>query len=185
MSVNHADIKPLFTAADISAAVLAMTQRIDADWQHYKALQPKAGLTLVVVMNGAFHVASALSLALQSPHQLAFLRVQSYEGTLQQQPPSALNWWQSPEPGQHLLVVEDIVDTGHTLALIQSQLLNEATHTYWKTASLLDKPDARQRAVQLDYVGLTTQRDQFVVGYGLDVDNHYRDLPFIGLYPAD
>jgi hypoxanthine phosphoribosyltransferase len=181
--VNVTDIQPLYTAADISAAVLAMAQRIDKDWQQYKALQPKAHLTLVVVMNGAIHVGSALSLALQSTHQLAFVRACSYQGTIQQQPPQ-LDWWHSPKPGQHLLVVEDIVDTGHTLAALQSQLLNDASYTYWKTASLLNKPEARQRSVQLDYVGLTAQRDQFVVGFGLDVDNHYRDLPFIGLYPT-
>lgn len=171
--------KVIHSAADISAAVLNMANLIDDDWAKVTRIDPTAKLTLVVVMSGAWHFASALSLAMRTPHQVAFVRVSSYQGTQQAQTPQCL-WWQKPGDNHYLLLVEDIADTGHTLRLLQTQLRPE--WSLWKTASLLDKPKARQVEVTLDYKGFTVEPDQFVVGYGLDVDNNYRDLPFIGLY---
>jgi hypoxanthine phosphoribosyltransferase len=174
-------IKPLYTAAEISAAVLAMAQCMDAAWQAVLLTHPQATLTVVVVMNGAWHTGSALSLALKTPHRVAFVRVSSYQGTEQAHPPQ-VTWWVPPEANQYLLLVEDIVDTGHTLAALHNQLRQQADWTVWQTVSLLDKPKARQVPVHLDYAAFRVEPHQFVVGYGLDVDNQYRDLPFIGEY---
>ena len=80
---------------------------------------------------------------------------------------------------RHVIVVEDIVDTGLTLNYLQGILRTRGPRSL-RTACLLSKPSRRQVDVTVDYVGFTID-DQFVVGYGLDFDEHYRQLPYIGV----
>jgi hypoxanthine phosphoribosyltransferase len=80
---------------------------------------------------------------------------------------------------RHVIVVEDIVDTGLTLHYLQDILRARGPRTL-RTACLLSKPSRRKIAVPVEYVGFTIE-DKFVVGYGLDVDEHYRHLPYIGV----
>jgi hypoxanthine phosphoribosyltransferase len=181
-------LTPLYTAADLSAAVLAMAKAIDTDWQQVLAQNPRAQLAVVVVLNGAIHVGSALSLALTTPHVLGLVKAVSYEGMQRVAAGATGVQWVTPVEGLagcHVLLVEDIVDTGHTLQALQKALQptpDTPPLHYWKTATLLDKPNARQVPITPDYCGFTLTGMPFVVGYGLDVDNYYRDLPFIAVY---
>jgi hypoxanthine phosphoribosyltransferase len=81
--------------------------------------------------------------------------------------------------GRHVLVIEDIVDTGHTIAAVLDLLATRRPASL-KICSLLDKAERREVPVPMDYVGFTIP-DKFVVGYGLDVDEYYRHLPYIGV----
>jgi hypoxanthine phosphoribosyltransferase len=81
--------------------------------------------------------------------------------------------------GRHVIVVEDIVDTGLTLNYLQD-ILRARSPASLRTACLLSKPSRRRVKVPVDYVGFAIE-DQFVVGYGLDFDEHYRHLPYIGV----
>jgi hypoxanthine phosphoribosyltransferase len=80
---------------------------------------------------------------------------------------------------RHVLVIEDIVDTGHTIAKVM-ELLATRNPASLKICTLLDKAERRETPVPLDYVGFTIP-NHFVVGYGLDVDEYYRHLPYIGI----
>jgi hypoxanthine phosphoribosyltransferase len=80
--------------------------------------------------------------------------------------------------GRSVLVVEDIVDTGRSMAFLKKYLLEEKGAAEVRIASLLDKPSRRKVDIQVDYVGFTVA-DQFIVGYGLDLDQKYRNLPDI------
>jgi hypoxanthine phosphoribosyltransferase len=81
--------------------------------------------------------------------------------------------------GRHVLVVEDIVDTGRTLAYMMQNLQTRQPASL-KVCALLDKPTRRQLYVPLAYVGFEIP-DKFVIGYGLDFNEHYRNLPFVGV----
>ena len=81
--------------------------------------------------------------------------------------------------GRHVVIVEDIVDTGLTLAYLQDILRARAPKSL-RTACLLSKPSRRKNEVVVDYIGFTID-DRFVVGYGLDVDERYRNLPYVGV----
>jgi len=86
-----------------------------------------------------------------------------------------------PLEGKHVIVVEDIVDTGHTVHYLLDNLATRRPASI-KLASLLHKPDRSERDVKIDYLGFTIP-NKFVVGYGLDVAQQYRNLPFIGYVP--
>jgi hypoxanthine phosphoribosyltransferase len=83
-----------------------------------------------------------------------------------------------PIEGKHVIIVEDIVDTGHTVHYLMENL-NTRRPASIKLCSLLHKPDRAERNVSIDYLGFTIP-NKFVVGYGLDVAQQYRNLPFIG-----
>ncbi len=85
--------------------------------------------------------------------------------------------------GRHVLIVEDIVDTGRTLTYIMQNLQTRQPASV-KVCTLLDKPTRRQLYVPLAYVGFEIP-DKFVIGYGLDFDEHYRNLPYVGVLNAD
>jgi hypoxanthine phosphoribosyltransferase len=83
-----------------------------------------------------------------------------------------------PIEGKHVIVVEDIVDTGHTVHYLMENLATRRPASI-KLASLLHKPERAEREVKIDFLGFTIP-NKFVVGYGLDVSQQYRNLPFIG-----
>jgi len=85
--------------------------------------------------------------------------------------------------GEHVLLVEDIVDTGHTLAYLK-RLLGARNPTSLKTCTLLHKPDRTEQEVELDFLGFTIP-NVWVVGYGLDYAERYRTLPYIGELPPE
>src|SRR3954469_13726922 len=134
---------------------------------------------LVAVLKGAFMFLSDLVRHMSGPVTLDFMGVSSYakartssgEVRLLKDLDSALD-------GRHVVIVEDIVDTGLTLTYLQ-EILRARGPKSLKTACLLSKPSRRKVDVPVDYVGFTIE-DRFVVGYGLDHAGQYRNLPYIG-----
>ncbi|MBI2300548.1 MAG: hypoxanthine phosphoribosyltransferase [Armatimonadetes bacterium] len=155
----------LVPAEQIAALVSRLAAQVNADY---------AGGELVVVgaLTGAAMVTADLVRQLAMPVQMDFVSVSSYGD----QTVSALTL---PVAGHNVLLVEDIVDTGETLARLQAALLAQEPRSL-RTLALLDKPARRKVDVSVDYLGLDIP-DEFVVGYGLDYAQRFRNLPFVGV----
>jgi hypoxanthine phosphoribosyltransferase len=162
--------EPFITAAEIKDVVHGIAEKIDRD---YEELNP----ILLIVLNGAFIFAADLVRQLSIPLRLEFVKVSSYKGTQSSGKIREDFLWKTPLEGQHVLIVEDIVDTGHTLAYLKEKIRNEKPASLEITC-LLKKPAAYQYPDNLKYEGKSIPND-FVVGYGLDYNDLGRDLDCI------
>lgn len=138
-------------------------------------------LTAVCVLKGAALFFSQLVMEIRLPLRLDFIQVSSYgSGTVSG---GTLTWHKQlefPPAGRHILLVEDILDTGFTLWNVRQALLEQGAASV-KICTLLDKPARRTiPQIQGDYVGFTVP-DAFLVGYGLDYNEQYRNLPYVGV----
>jgi hypoxanthine phosphoribosyltransferase len=163
----------LISASEIAARVTALGRQIAADYQG----KP---LVLLCVLKGSFVFAADLARAIDLPLRVEFLGVRSYgddtrsSGVVQITLDLA-----RPIAGDHVLLVEDIVDTGLTLSYLREQLLAR-TPASVKVCALLHKPARSVKSVTIDYLGFTVE-DVFVVGYGLDHAERHRNLPYVGV----
>ncbi len=140
-------------------------------------------LHLICVLKGAFIFLSDLVRALPGKVSLDFMAVSSYaKGTTTSGEVRLLKDLDSSLDGRHVVIVEDIVDTGLTLHYLQ-EILRARSPRSLRTACLLSKPSRRQIDVKVDYIGFEIE-DKFVVGYGLDFAEEYRNLPYIGVMGA-
>jgi hypoxanthine phosphoribosyltransferase len=137
-------------------------------------------LHLVCVLKGAFIFLADLLRALPDSTTIDFVAISSYgKSTRSSGEVRLLKDLDSGLEGRHVVIIEDIVDTGLTLTYLQDILRARGPKSL-KTACLLSKPSRRQVDVKVDYVGFTIE-DKFVVGYGLDYGEKYRNLPYIGV----
>ena len=137
-------------------------------------------LVLVVVLKGSFIFASDLCRAIDLPLRIDFLGVRSYgEGTETSGVVQITQDLSRPIAGEDVMIVEDIVDTGLTIAHLMD-LFRTRNPRSVKVCSLLHKPARSRVAVNVDFLGFTIE-DKFVVGYGLDFGEKYRNLPYIGI----
>jgi hypoxanthine phosphoribosyltransferase len=138
------------------------------------------GVHLVCVLKGAFVFLSDLARALEGDVTLDFIAVSSYgTSTKSSGQVQLLKDLETGIEGRDVVIVEDIVDTGLTLTYLQDILRARAPRTL-RTACLLSKPSRRKVDVTVEYIGFTID-DKFVVGYGLDYAEKYRNLPYIGV----
>ena len=136
-------------------------------------------LVLVGVLKGCFMFMADLARAIDLPLRCDFLGLSSYGSSTESSGVVAFTKDLSgPIDGRDVLIIEDIVDTGLTMAYLM-QNMKTRKPTSVKIASLLSKPARRQVEITVDYLGFTIE-DRFVVGYGLDFDGLYRNLPYIG-----
>jgi hypoxanthine phosphoribosyltransferase len=167
-------IRTLISEERIRARVLELADRISHDY---------AGMSevlLVAVLKGAFMFLADLTRALTIPHRVDFMALSSYgvKGTKQEAVRLVLDLRESIRD-RHVLVIEDIVDTGNTFSYMLEML--DARHpASLRTCTLVAKPERRVKDVRLDYVGFEIP-DVWVVGYGLDYKERYRTLPYIGV----
>ncbi len=135
-------------------------------------------LHLVAVLKGAFMFLGDLIRAMDRNVSIDFMAVSSYgKGTTSSGEVRVLKDVDSRLEGRNVIIVEDIVDTGLTLAYLQ-EILHARSPKSLATACLLSKPSRRLVDVKVDYVGFTIE-DRFVVGYGLDYAEKYRNLPYL------
>ena len=140
-------------------------------------------LHLVAVLKGAFVFLSDLIRYMPGPVSLDFIAVSSYaKGTTSSGEVRLLKDLDTTLDGRDVIIVEDIVDTGVTLAYLKDMLRARNPRSLG-TACLLSKPSRRLVDVAVEYVGFTIE-DRFAVGYGLDFAEHYRNLPYIGVIPG-
>lgn len=141
---------------------------------------PDAPIHFVAVLKGAFTFLADLMRRMDGPVTCDFIAVSSYGGGTQSSGEVRLMKDVDRRlEGRDVVIVEDIVDTGLTLAYLQEILRARDPRTL-RTACLLSKPSRRKVQVPVDYVGFTIE-DRFVVGYGLDFDERYRNLPYIAV----
>ncbi|HVC20821.1 MAG TPA: hypoxanthine phosphoribosyltransferase [Vicinamibacterales bacterium] len=157
----------LLPAGLIEARVHELAAAIDRD--------VPTPLHVIGVLTGAFVFVADLVRALRGPLTVDFIAASSYAGTSTSGQVRLLQDTTLPLDGRDVLLVEDIVDTGLTLQALQDHLRARAPRSL-RTVALLDKPSRRRAGVRLDYVGFTIP-DVFVVGYGLDYEGRYRNLP--------
>ena len=135
-------------------------------------------LTVVAISNGAMIFVADLIRHIQLPLQLDSISAHSYRGTESSGTLTVLSELKLNMKGRDILLVDDILDTGRTLKEI-SAFLETLNPSSVRTCVLLDKPSRRIADIEADFKGFTVE-DVFVVGYGLDFDEYYRNLPYIG-----
>ncbi len=166
---------PLIPAHRIQRRVGELAADIEA------STPPEITIHLIGMLTGGFIFLADLARAFSRPVTIDFARGASYGNRTRSA--GVMSWSLEPRNlrGRHVLIVEDIVDTGTTLRALRSRLL--AQHPTWlRTVCLLDKPSRRRCEVPVDFVGFTID-DVFVVGYGLDHAENYRHLPYIAVAP--
>ena len=134
-------------------------------------------LVVIVVLKGAFLFAADLVRRIRLPLQVDFIKLKSYQGTMTTGEVLLVKDADIPLAGKHVLVVEDIVDTGISLNFLITTLQSRKPASL-KVCAMIDKPERRQSPVSPDYAGIVC-RHGFLVGYGLDLDERWRELPAI------
>ena len=158
-----------------------LKQRIQELGQEISADYEGQDLQLICILRGGVLFLSDLMRELTVPHSIDFMAVSSYGVGARRsrgQVRITLDLKTSIE-GRNVLLVEDIVDSGNTIASVL-ELLNLRRPSSLKVCTLLDKPQRRESEVPIDYRGFEIP-NKFVFGYGLDLDEYYRNLPFIGV----
>ena len=165
--------KPMISARTIARRVHKLGQEISARYADLD--QP---LVLVVILKGAAVFAADLLRSLSIPAELEFVRASSYgSGTSSTGKVKFAHMVDGPLTGRHLLLVEDIVDSGRTINVIVRKLRSHRPASV-KLAALLDRPARREEPVDIHFTGFVIP-DRFVIGYGLDYAGLYRELPAI------
>ncbi len=137
-------------------------------------------LFLVSVLKGSVVFMADLMRCISIPHSIDFMATSSYGASTQSSGVvQILKDLEESIEGQHVLIVEDIIDSGHTLAYLRRLILARNPATL-RICALLDKKERREADVPVEYVGFSIP-NEFVVGYGLDFNEHYRNLPFVGV----
>lgn len=167
------DIRVLITEKEVEEKIRQIADRINTDYQGRQ-------LHLIGVLRGSVFFVCELAKRLTIPVTIDFMSVASYgNGTESGGAVHMIKDLDDPLEGKEVLLAEDIIDSGRTLYYLL-RLLKERRPASLKLAVLLDKPDRRVKPVKVDYTGFEIP-DEFVVGYGLDYAQKYRNLPFIGV----
>jgi len=163
----------LINQEELSARIADLAREIRQDF-------PSGQLHLVCVLKGAFLFLGDLIRVMEGHVTIDFMACSSYgAGTTSTGEVRLSKDLDSGLEGRDVIIVEDIVDTGLTLHYLQEILLARGPRSL-RTACLLSKPSRRKIDVKVDYIGFTIE-DRFVVGYGLDYAEQYRNLPYIGI----
>ena len=170
----HQDVeKILFTGEELDRRVRELGEQITADY---------AGKEVAVasVLRGSYIFMADLTRAIQLPITVDFMAVSSYgAGTVSSGQVEIKKDLSDSIEGKDLIIVEDILDSGNTLYYLMD-VLRARKPASIRICTLLDKPERRTKPITADYVGFSIP-DAFVVGYGLDYDEKYRNLPYIGI----
>jgi hypoxanthine phosphoribosyltransferase len=165
-------LKPYLTAERIAALNAELGARISADYE--KVLDPNEQVLVVVTLKGAMFFAADVLRHFRFPVAIDFVRLASYGGgTKSSGNVRVLKDVETSPEGRHVLVLDEIVDSGRTLQFLGNRL-REQNPKSLRIAALLDKPSRREVSVSVDYLGATVE-DKFLVGYGLDYGEKYRN----------
>ncbi|MEQ2519174.1 hypoxanthine phosphoribosyltransferase [Ruthenibacterium sp. CLA-JM-H11] len=166
-------LRVLLSEEEIHAKVKEMGKKITEDYKN-------SNLMLVTVLKGAVVFLADIMREIDVPAEIDFMVVSSYgSGVKSSGVVKIVKDLDVPLEGKDILIVEDILDSGLTLSYIKELLASRGPRSI-KVATLLDKPSRRKVDLQADYVGFSVP-DEFVIGYGLDYDEKYRNLPYIGI----
>ena len=166
-------LRVLLSEDEIREKVRELGGKITADYKN-------SNLMLVTVLKGAVVFLADLMRQIDVPAEIDFMVVSSYgSGVKSSGVVKIVKDLDVPLAGKDILIVEDILDSGLTLSYIKELLESRGPRSI-RIATLLDKPSRRKVDLQADYIGFSVP-DEFVIGYGLDYDEKYRNLPFVGV----
>ena len=166
-------LRVLLSEDEIRETVRELGGKITADYKN-------SNLMLVTVLKGAVVFLADLMRQIDVPAEIDFMVVSSYgSGVKSSGVVKIVKDLDVPLAGKDILIVEDILDSGLTLSYIKELLESRGPRSI-RIATLLDKPSRRKVDLQADYIGFSVP-DEFVIGYGLDYDEKYRNLPYIGI----
>ena len=166
-------LRVLLSEDEIREKVRELGGKITADYKN-------SNLMLVTVLKGAVVFLADLMRQIDVPAEIDFMVVSSYgSGVKSSGVVKIVKDLDVPLAGKDILIVEDILDSGLTLSYIKELLESRGPRSI-RTATLLDKSSRRKVDLQADYIGFSVP-DEFVIGYGLDYDEKYRNLPYIGI----
>ncbi len=176
MSTTQPEV--MISEDEIRQRVNELAEQISSDYED------KGSIVLVGVLKGSFIFLADLSRRLSIPRTIEFIAVSSYgNSSVQSGAVRLVMDVRGNIEGKHVLIVEDIVDTGHTLHYLIGMMASHGPASI-KTCALLHKAERAEIDVPLDYVGFSI-RDEWVVGYGLDYAERDRTLPYIGIVHPD
>lgn len=174
---EHEITKVLFSAEDIKTRVTEMGKILTEDYKNKNPL-------LICPLKGSFMFFSDIAREIKIPCEIDFMAVSSYNSnTVSSGEIKILKDLTQNINGRHVLIIEDIIDTGLTLYNLK-KMLSSRNPKSLKICTLLDKPSRRIAEITGDYCGFVIP-NKFVVGYGMDLNEKYRNLPFIGIYEPE
>jgi hypoxanthine phosphoribosyltransferase len=159
--------KPYITAAEIDIRIKDMAEKINEDYKDKKPI-------FIAILNGSFMFASDLFKSISIEAEICFIKLASYKGTKSTGNVITSIGLDEPLQGRHVVIIEDIVDTGNTLTKFLPQLYNQQPASL-KIAALLHKPEALEHPLAIDYIGFSVP-NKFLLGFGLDYDGLGRNL---------
>ena len=168
--VHDKNFEPYISAGQIGEKIQGMADRLNRDYAGKKPL-------FLAILNGAFMFASDLFKAISIESEISFIKLASYKGTKSSGQVITAIGLDTDLIGRHVVIVEDIVDTGKTLSEFLPQLEHQQPASL-KIAALLHKPEATVYPIQVDYLGFSVP-NKFLLGYGLDYDGLGRNIPSI------
>ncbi|RPD46885.1 hypoxanthine phosphoribosyltransferase [Hymenobacter sediminis] len=168
ISLHNKQFEPYLSAAQLSDAVQAVAARINQDYAGQTPL-------FVAVLNGSFMFVADLMKHIALDCEVSFVKVASYQGTSSTGEVKELLGLTEELQGRPVIILEDIVDTGHTMRMLLNTLAEKQPDSL-EVATLFLKPECLQHELSIRYVGLSIPND-FIVGYGLDYDGLGRNYP--------
>lgn len=167
IQVNDKKFQPYITAAEIHERIASLAARINIDYAGKRPL-------FIAILNGSFMFASDLFKEINIEAEICFIKLASYKGTRSTGNVITSIGLDEPLVNRHVVIIEDIVDTGKTLNKFLPQLYNQQPASL-KIAALLHKPDALEHPITIDYLGFNVP-NKFLLGFGLDFDGLGRNL---------
>lgn len=164
-------LKVMYTEEQIQKRIQEMAEQLDKDYQG-------KDLIVISVLKGAIFFSVDLVKKMKTPVILDMMQVSSYQGTQSTGNVIIKKDLDEDISGKDVLIVEDIIDTGYTLQYLK-EYLQTLNPNSLKIAVLADKKERREIDVDIDYTGFEIE-NKFIVGYGFDIDQKYRNIPYIG-----
>ena len=165
------NFKELISREQIEKRLSKLAEQLDKDYQEKEIIA-------LCVMRGSVFFATELTLKMKTKMQLEFITLSSYDGTESSGKINLLTDLRESIENKDVLIIEDIIDTGRTMSYLLEYLKSKNPRSL-KLCVLADKPSRREVEVPIDYIGFEVP-NKFIVGYGFDIDNYYRNIPYIG-----